>query len=186
MEKRCRGWMVSFCCAVKEYTKGPRNVGWESVCAALGSLGLARDQRKVGDCFGEVGERAALDQGDVPKPRAAQRRACFILPTSSWQDISCFVGKSAVLLDIQPRFASRVTGPTINERWSRDPIPAGTEPRSPSGPELGFGLGWTKRGHCRKIKTHVKKQRMLVNVGLCLQRGLLHCPRQQKGASAAS
>lgn len=108
-------------------------------------------QRKVGDCFGEVGERAAPDLGDVPKPRAVQRRACFILPAASWQDVGCFDGKSAVLLDGQPRFTSRVTGPAINEQRSRDPVLGwhrALQSRSPSGPWIGVdeeGGYWKKK-----------------------------------------
>lgn len=40
-----------------------------------------------------------------------------------------------------------------------------------------------------RVKKHVREQKELVTVGLCLQRGLLHCPRpsglgrQEKGGS---
>lgn len=74
--------------------QGHPNSGWESAHTALGSLSLARDQRKVGDCFGQTGESAALDLGDIPNPRAVQRCACFILPTASWQNTGCFDGQS--------------------------------------------------------------------------------------------
>lgn len=57
---------------------------------------------------------------------------------------------------------------------------------------MGFGLGWMKRGRGgdkNGVKKRIKEQKKLVTVGLCLQRGLLHCPRpsglgrQEKGCS---
>lgn len=175
------------------YHKGlhqnPLNVGWESAYAAPGSSGLARDWRKVGDSFGEVGERAALDLGDVREPRAVQRRACFILPAASWQAIACIDGKSAALLHVQPRFSLCLTGPSINEQWSRDPIPGwhrALHPALPLPMQRGLGLGWMK---VRCQKNMSRSRGWLVNVSLCLQRGLLHCPRpsglgrQEKGCS---
>ena len=140
------GFLLLYCEAVHQ---GLHNTGWESAHAAPGSSGLAKDQRKVGDYFGEAGERAALDLGDVLKPRAVQRCACFILPTASWQDIACFDGKSAVLLDVQPWFMLHVMGPAINEQWSRDPIPGwrrAPHSHSPSGPVAGTWAGVDEEG----------------------------------------
>lgn len=171
--------------------QSPCNVGWQSAPAALGSSDLARTQRKVGDCFGEVGERAAVDLGDVPKPRAIQRRACFILPTASWQDIGCFDGKSAVLLDVQPGFASHVAGPAINERWSRDPIP-GWHGASLSLRPRGGGLGrGGRRGSvvekaCREAGDAGKCGFFAYRGGSCTARGRPGWEGRRRDAAAAS
>lgn len=47
--------MSSFCCTWKKSSKGTKGLG-KRLCSA-GELGLAIDQGKIGDGFGEPGER---------------------------------------------------------------------------------------------------------------------------------
>lgn len=129
-------------------SEGAHSTGREHAPAALGSSGLAGEQRKGGDGCGEVGGRAALDLGAVLKPGAVWRRACFVLPTASWQEIACFDGRSAVLLAVQHGFTSPRSGLPPNEGQSRDP--AGTEPLSHSPHGRGLALGWPKRDVAEK------------------------------------
>lgn len=127
-------------------SSGAHSTGRECAHAALGSSGLAGEQRKGGDCYGEVGGRAALDLGGALKPGAVRRRACYVLPAASWQEIACFDGRSAVLLAVQHGFASPELGLPPNEGQSRDP--AGTEPPVPLSPRQGACFGVAEKGCC--------------------------------------
>lgn len=121
--------------------QGHRNSGWESAHAALGSSSLARDQRKLGDCFGQTGESAALDLGDIPNPRGVLVLFC---QEQAGKTRAVLMANPAVLLDVQPRFMLPVMGPAINKRWSRDPIPGwrgALLSHSPSGPMAGAWVG---------------------------------------------
>lgn len=88
----------------EEVHHGTKGLG-QGLCSA-GELGLAGDQGKIGEGFGEPGERTL-----GTKAWCCCTGTClFYFVTASWQGISCFDGKSSVLWDVRPQSMSHKKG----------------------------------------------------------------------------
>lgn len=129
--------MTSFCCPGKKCTMAPR--GWDRACAVLGSWVWQETREKL------VKALESLERGPwEPKPGAAvQGHAYFILSQQA--------GKVSAVLMANPLSCgmSGLSPCHIKKVWLQSPDPSchrALQPHSPSGPVLGLGLGWMKRG----------------------------------------